>query len=98
MNYIAKNVKEQIVVWIKEANRYIVFQQPAFKIFEQIAKNREINDIANWFSRKHKIAVSESLQFVNEINSNLNQLEKNRQSEFPKKEKVDFSGLIRLTS
>ncbi len=94
MNYISKQVNKQVIVWIKDVNRYIVLQQPAFDVFKKLSQNVELNEIASWFSKKHKIAVSESFQFVNEINSKLKELGKNKQSDFPKREKVNFSELI----
>ncbi len=94
MDYISKQVKKQLVVWIKDVNRYIVLQQPAFDVFKKLSQNVELNEIANWFSKRHKIAVSESFQFVTEINSKLKELKKNKHSDFPKREKIDFSELI----
>ncbi len=84
IKYISKNVNQQIVVWIKEANRYIIFQKPAFGVFQQIAKNRKINEIAIWFSKKYDITVSESLKFTDEINSNLQELSNITTDKFPK--------------
>lgn len=95
IKYISKNVNQHIVVWIKEANRYIIFGQPAFEVFQQIAKNRKINEIANWFSKKYGITVSESIEFTDEINGNLQELTNIATDKFPKSsipEKRDFCG------
>ncbi len=45
MDYISKQVKKQVVVvWIKDVNRYIVLQQPAFVVFKKLAQNVELMD------------------------------------------------------
>ena len=40
----SKTVKKQVIVWIKDVNRYIVLQQPAFDAFKKLAQNVELRD------------------------------------------------------
>jgi len=90
MEFISKNITKKSVVWLKELNRYIIFQQPAFEIFQQLANDTEINEIANHFSKKHNISFSEALEFINDINNNLKQIEGNINTDFPKRECIDI--------
>lgn len=74
MNYISKKYHDWHVVWLAAVNRYIIFKPLAFDVFEKLANNSNIEEIAEWFSGKHDYDKTEAITFVHEINQRLQNL------------------------
>lgn len=66
--------KDTYVVWLSGINRYLQLKEPAFRVFEQWAKDSCKSDIAKVCSVLYSLPEDESLRFVEEITSQVQSL------------------------
>ena len=67
-------VEDTYVVWVAGINRYIQLKEPAFRVFEQWARDIDKNDIANSCSSEYTLPYDESIRFVEEITGQIQML------------------------
>jgi hypothetical protein len=66
--------EETYVVWIAGINRYLQFKEPAFRVFEQWAKDIRKTDIVKVCTVQYSLPEAESIRFVEEITNQVQSL------------------------
>src|ERR1035437_9034502 len=69
--YIKKKIGLKYLVWLQNSNQYIRLEEPAWFVFNRIAKRFKNETIANECAMRYGTSSDESLTFVKEIRSHI---------------------------
>ena len=67
LRYIAKEKNGVHVVWLSGINRYILFQEPAFRVFSMMMEERKVQEIAGNISDLYGLPPEEATRFADEV-------------------------------
>jgi hypothetical protein len=67
LEYLVKELNGIYAVWLAEVNRYILFREPAFRVFMLWAECKPEQEIIEDTSIKYKLPLNEAERFTNEI-------------------------------
>ena len=71
MKYLAKNIKGFYATWLPGLNRYVLFKEPAFRVFSQWSDNRKENEIIDEIVNQYNISPNDAKRFFDEITEHL---------------------------
>jgi hypothetical protein len=74
MNYLSKAIPGWQVVWLAPVNRYILFREPAFSMFKDLATNASPEEAAKRLTENQKVGFSEALEIAHETDRNIRNL------------------------
>lgn len=73
--YISRRFGKIFIVWIQNANQWIQFEEPAFFVFERLAKGEKEPIAVRHFTERYSIGEKETEKFVKDIQLKLSGLE-----------------------
>ena len=91
ITYVSRQQGSSILVWIGQINRYIILEEPAFWVFQQIAGNTETHEIISGCSERYRLRKQEAEAFTEGIRTRLESLYIEYQE--PEDRKEPLSGL-----
>lgn len=71
MKYLVKETNGVHVTWFAQINRYILFREPAFRVFRLWVDNKPEQEIIAEIGKKYHLPLSEARRFTNEITSRI---------------------------
>lgn len=71
---VSKQFGESIAVWFAASRSFVLFEKPAWEVFDQYSNDHSVEDIVDYFALKYNVTSEESLQFINEIIEGINRL------------------------
>lgn len=74
MRFISKRIKERHIVWLQKTNRYVIFQTPAYEVFEKLSEGLCETALLAFMQEKYEIPAPEAKQFVDDLKKQLDSL------------------------
>lgn len=74
IQFIKKKIQHTYLVWLQKSNKYIQLEEPAWFVFRKTVKRHKTETIAGECADRYGITPEESLQFVSDIRSGINQM------------------------
>jgi hypothetical protein len=74
IEYVVRNVENLRLVWLKNLNRYIQFEEPAFFVFQQLAEGLASEEISRELEITYNISGPEAKRFTDEIREGIETL------------------------
>ncbi len=81
MKYLERSVEDKEIVWIKESNRYMLVEMPAYNVIKRLADGTGAKEVTAWCSRNYGLPEAESIQFVEGIQQLINEQSANKRME-----------------
>ena len=76
IKYVKKKIGLAYLVWFQNSNLYTQLEEPAWFVFRKTVKRHKAETIAHECSHRYGLSYNECLQFVNDIRSNIKQMNK----------------------
>jgi hypothetical protein len=73
---LSKKLPDTRIVWMARSNQWLEVKEPAWYVLSQISKGRSLDYIAERCRKKYGLPISESIRFVQEISSSVEEFEK----------------------
>jgi hypothetical protein len=89
--FIKKKIGRSHLVWFQNSNLYLQLKEPAWFVFSKTVKRYKSLTIADLFSVRYGIPIKESLQFVHEIRT---EIDKMNRTIFPPSRIDQFSTVL----
>lgn len=74
MKYLVKEVNDIYVTWLSEVNRYVLFREPAFRVFQLRSEDKPEQEIIDETILRYTLLPKKAKRFVNEITEQVNAL------------------------
>ena len=74
IRYIKKKVGLSYLIWLEKGNKYLLLEEPAWFVFNKITKSQNEKTIVNACTSRYGISDQESLTFVQDIKSAVEQM------------------------
>jgi hypothetical protein len=74
INYVKKKIGQNYLVWFQNSNLYTQLEEPAWFVFRKTVKRYKAETIAMECSHRYGLRFNECLRFVNDIRSNMVQM------------------------
>jgi hypothetical protein len=74
--YIKKKIGLSYLVWFQNSNLYLQLKEPAWFVFSKTIKRYKSSTIAKLFTVRYNISLEDSLLFVNDIQSEIDKMNK----------------------
>ena len=71
---VSKKIGESTAIWFEASKSFVLFEKPAFEVFEKYAIGLPVTAIADYVSHTYNSTNEEAQQFVNEITERIIQL------------------------
>lgn len=88
IQFIKKKIQNSYLIWLQKSNKYIQLEEPAWFVFNKTVKRYKSETIAAEYAVRYGLSPEESLTFVNDIRSGIEQINQQANSienanEFP---------------
>ena len=67
IDYLEREGEGKKIVWLKEPNRYMLVEMPAYHVISRLSEGTGIVEIAEWCSRFYDLPLGKALRFVDEV-------------------------------
>jgi hypothetical protein len=74
LKYLVKEVNDIYVTWLSEVNRYVLFREPAFRVFQLRSEDKPEQEIIDETLLRYTLLPKKAKRFVNEITEQVNAL------------------------
>lgn len=74
--YVKKKIGDFYLVWFQKSNLYFQLEEPAWFVFEKLAKLNKIEAVAKEFSLRCDVGIEESLVFVSDMKQRIDEMNK----------------------
>lgn len=74
IKYVKRRIGQTYLVWFQNSNLYTQLEEPAWFVFRKTVQRYKAETIAFECSQRYGLSMNECLQFVNDIRSNIKQM------------------------
>jgi len=74
--FIKKKIGQSYLVWFQNSNLYLQLKEPAWFVFSKTVRRYKSSTISELFSGRYGISLEDSLQFVHEIRTEIDKMNK----------------------
>ena len=67
IDYLEREVEGKKIVWLKEPNRYMLVEMPAYHVISRLSEGKGTVEIAEWCSGFYGLPPDEARRFVDEV-------------------------------
>lgn len=72
--FLKKKIGRSYLIWLQKGNKYLLLEEPAWFVFNKIAKSCKPEDITTACVNRYNTSIKESAAFVQEIQSAIGQM------------------------